>query len=152
VSGAPEGNLPASASPTTQWLTVSPLPALTGVEAVAERLVLLAHYGVDFTVWGGSRRGRYWDALAERVRAATYAGPDLHRWWADLGGQLPSAPRDAAERLELAQLLSGGQDRAVLQVLRDQAPVLVMRVRVVSETRKAAREQADQEQAGEGRA
>ncbi len=126
--------------PTENMLKDSPLPPLTGNSLVAESLVLLLHYGVDFSIWGGSRRVRYWDALTERVKAATYSGPTLANWWAQASVQISSTPRDAAEREELAQLLSSGNDREVLKVLRAEAQVLVLRVRVLSETKKALRE------------
>lgn len=129
------------APPTLRWLAQSPLPALDGPAAVAERLVLLIHYGVDFTIWGGARRVRYWDALAERVRAATYAGPALSDWWSAVSVQIVSAPRDASERAEVAVLLSAAEQREVMRILRAQAQVLVLRVRVLSETRKALREE-----------
>lgn len=125
--------------PSLQWQAASPLPALSGADAVAERLVLLAHYGADFDIWGGARRVRYWDALTEHVLAATFAGPTLADWWTAMSTGLPTAPRNAAERADLAGLLAGGQDRAVLTVLRRRPEALVLRVRVIAETRRANR-------------
>lgn len=140
---------PKSVTPTLIWLEQSPLPSLEGAAAIAERLVLLIHYGVDFTIWGGARRVRYWEALAERVRAATYAGPLLPDWWASISTQIVSSPRDSGERIEMAGLLSSPDQREVMQVLRTQAQVLVLRVRVLSETRKAVREAAAENDEGE---
>lgn len=122
-----------------EWLEQSPLPPLEGAEGVAERLVLLVHYGVNFDIWGGTRRVRYWDALAERVRAATYAGPTLEHWWVDICRSIVSAPRDDRERLDAAELLSYENPRGVLETLRAQAPVLVLRARVLSDARRQAR-------------
>ena len=124
--------------PSVDWLSVSPLPPLSGPDAIAERLVLLAHYGADFDIWGGARRVRYWDALTEHVIASTFAGPALADWWTAMSAGLPSAPRNADERADLAGLLAGGDDRAVLTVLRRRAEALVLRVRVIAETRRAA--------------
>lgn len=126
--------------PTEKMLADSPLPPLEGPALTAERLVLLLHYGVDFNIWGGSRRIRYWDALTERVKASTYAGPTLASWWSEASTQIVSAPRDSQERDELAHILSSGNDREVLKVLRSESQVLVLRVRVLSETRKVLRE------------
>lgn len=123
-------------SATDRWLADSPLPPLTGPEGTAERLVLLLHHGVDFEVWGGSRRVRYWDALAERVKAATYAGPTLTHWWGEASRQIVSSPRDPEQREEIAYLLADSNQRAVLSALRTHAEVLVLRARVVSEHRK----------------
>lgn len=127
---------------TDAWLSFSPLPPLKGAEGVAERLVLLVHHGVDFSVWGGARRVRYWDALAERVKAGTYAGPSLEHWWGDVCRQIVSAPRDHAEREEVAFLLGCEDPRAVLSALRVHAEVLVLRARVVSEYRRQSREES----------
>jgi hypothetical protein len=125
--------------PTDALLAYSPLPPLEGPESIAERLVLLVHYGVDFDIWGGLRRVRYWDALTERVKAGTYAGPTLADWWSDVSALISSTPRDASEREELAVLISTSDDRAVLGALRKHAEVLVLRVRVIAEHRRSAR-------------
>lgn len=111
----------------------SPLPALNGPEAVAEQLVLLVHRGVDWQVWGGARRVRYWDALTDRVRAATYAGPTLSEWWRTLCTQITSTPRSASDRERTAVLLAHPDQRAVLDALHRHADTLVLRVRVLIE-------------------
>jgi len=123
---------------TSGWLALSPVPPLTGVGATAERLVLLAHYGADFDVWGGARRVKYWDALADRVKAATYSGRTLTDWWETVSRLLPSEPRNSGERRETVCLVYSGDDLAVLRVLRDHAAALVLRVRLVSEARRNA--------------
>lgn len=119
-------------------LAESPLPALTGPEGVAEQLVLLVHRGIDWDVWGGSRRVRYWDALADRVRASTYAGPTLSQWWQDIAVQITSAPKYPEDRADLAVLLAVEDQRAVLDALHKHAATLVLRIRVLSETRRTA--------------
>lgn len=129
--------------PTARWLSASPLPPLSDpAVAAAERLVTLVHLGVDFSIWGGARRTRYWDALTDRVKAATYAGPTLAHWWTDVTSQIVSAPRDSDEREEAATLLADPDPRAVLTALRAHADVLVLRVRVASDARRAARDTA----------
>jgi hypothetical protein len=120
-------------------LATSPLPPLTGPEGEAERLVLLVHRGVDWDVWGGTRRVRYWDALADRVRASTYAGPTVSEWWQDICVQITSAPQHPEDRADLAHLIATPNQRAVLNALHKHAATLVLRVRVLSETRRAAR-------------
>ena len=129
-------------------LAQSPLPALPGAEGIAERLVLLIHRGVDWEVWGGPRRIRYWDALTDRVRAATYSGPTLSHWWQEISTQITSAPRTAADRSNLAVLIAAPAQREVLTALAEHAATLVLRVRVLSETRAAARPES--QVAGEG--
>jgi len=128
-------------SATDRWLAYSPVPPFAGPEGVAERLVLLLHHGADFDVWGGSRRPRYWAALTERVKAATYAGPTLMDWWGQACALLPSAPRDEEERLEVAELLAVENGKAVLSVLRRHADALVLRARIVSDRKRLAREE-----------
>lgn len=126
-------------------LAASPLPALEGPEAAAERLVLLIHRGVDWQVWGGARRVRYWDALTDRVRAATYTGPTLSEWWRTVGTQISSTPRTAADRAATASLLAHPDQRAVLDALHRHADTLVLRVRVLIEhTRDTTDDGAEQ--------
>lgn len=114
-------------------IATSPLPPLNGPEAAAERLVLLIHRGVDWSVWGGTRRVRYWDALTDRVRAATYAGPTLSEWWRTITTQITSTPRTPADRADTATLLAHPDQRDVLDALHRHADTLVLRVRVLIE-------------------
>ncbi len=113
-------------------LTRSPLPPLQGPAAVAERLILTVHRGVNWDVWG-PRRMTYWDALTSRVRAGTYAGPTLNDWWQDVARRIESSPRTATDRHQLAVDLAAADQRAVLRALRDQAEVLTLRIRVAIE-------------------
>lgn len=125
-------------SVTREWQAASPLPLVEGPDDIAERLVLLAHYGADWTVWGGARRVRYWDALLERVKAATFAGPTLADWWSAISTSLPTSPRNSVERAELASLLASPDQKQVLAAFRNRTDVVVLRVRVVAESRRAA--------------
>lgn len=119
-----------------ELLQQSPLPPLSGPEGVAEQLVLLIHRGVDWEIWGGTRRVRYWDALTDRVRAATYAGPTLSEWWQSLAAQISSAPKYPEDRADIARLISTADQRAVLDALQRHAATLVLRIRVWSEARR----------------
>jgi hypothetical protein len=121
------------------YLAASPAPPVTGTEAIAERLVLLVHRGVDWDVWGGARRVRYWDALTDRIRAGTYAGPTLAHWWQSVSAKITSTPRNPADRADIAALLQSPDQRAVLTVLRDTPEALVLRVRVAVETHRETR-------------
>lgn len=125
-----------------QWQAEVELPPLSEAEEVAQRLVLLAHFGADFTVWG-KRRVRYWDALTERVKAATFSGPTVADWWNDISMRLPTTPRTPEQRADVVALLAYPDSRAVVKVLRQYADVLVLRARVVAEARRAAREDAE---------
>lgn len=133
-------------APTVLWQSSVALPSLSVQEDIAERLVLLAHYGADFDVWGGSRRVRYWDALTERVKASTYVGPTLSDWWTGMVRSLHTQPRNKAEREDLAQLLSADNQKEVLKILRNHADVLVLRVRVISDARNKLREETTDEE------
>ena len=55
-------------TPTSRWLaaTASTMPPLEGAAGVAERLLLLVHYGVD---WQGGWVGRYRTRSLERAQA-----------------------------------------------------------------------------------
>lgn len=134
-------------TPTMRWRAAVPeLPALTDPAAIcAERLLLLVHYDLDWDSWIGDHRHRYWDELLPaRVRAATYRADSLATWWSLLAQALPITVTDRARRLEVAQLLTE-PSAPVLDLLRDQLPALILRVRIIAETvadnrRAAARE------------
>lgn len=128
-------------SPSTTWLsTVPALPALEGHERVAESLLLLLHYGIDWTDgWVGRYRTTYWDRiLPDRVVVATYRADTLRSWWANVATELGSSPRTPAERLELEQLLAMDAP-PVLRLLREQTDALALRTRIVAEAVRSAR-------------
>lgn len=128
-------------TPTAVWLAVVPaLPALCGHEGSAERLLLLMHFGIDWDrSWVRGKREVYWDkVLPGRVRDATYRSATLDQWWSVVATDLVSSPRTSAERLELAALLREPAD-PVLHVLRESTEALILRTRIVSEHRRAAR-------------
>jgi hypothetical protein len=137
--GRPGRGAPAA---TTEWLAAWPAPPELGpfppdgADGDALRLVLLVHLGVDWEVWGGTRRRRYWTALAERVRGACYGSRSVADWWERCATRLSSTPRNAAERAELAELLRGGNDRAVLAVLYRNAATLALYCQVLSDARR----------------
>jgi hypothetical protein len=104
-------------------------------------LVRALHRNMDWDVWGGRRRVRYWDALEEAIRAACYRGRTLGAWWEAASLAMgASFPGRAEWRAELAGLLDHPDQRAVLKALRTRAGVLVLRLRVESDDRKTARE------------
>lgn len=124
-------------SVTDSWLSAAPmLPQLTSDAArTAERLLLLLHYGVDWSAenWVGSRRGDYWDSLLpSRVRLSTYSSADLHEWWTRTAAVLGSSPTSGEQRAELAALLVK-DPRPVLEVLRESTTALVLRTRIVAD-------------------
>jgi len=99
------------------------MPALTGPAGTAERLLLLIHYGIDWQEsWVGRYRATYWDKLLpDRVITATYRAGSLRRWWREVASELGSAPRSAAERHELEQLLRRLHSRARGAPFRDRS-------------------------------
>lgn len=112
-------------------LSVSPANPLENVDAaIAEELVYHLHQGVDWNVWGGPRSKRYWEALAERVKASTYAGPTLLDWWQSATTTLDSAPRSIESRKRVVTLLQSEGQRSVMKSLRNNAVILVLRLRV----------------------
>jgi hypothetical protein len=121
---------------------VPQLPRLTDPAAVvAERLVLLLHYGIDWSErnWVAGRRGDYWDnLLPTRVRLATYNSINLHQWWTTSAARLGSSPRSDEQRSELAILLTS-EARPVLQVMRDQTSALTLRTRIVADADRVGR-------------
>ena len=132
----------AAVTPTSRWLsTTAPfMPPLEGPAGVAERLLLLVHYGIDWsTGWVTRYRTTYWDSLLpDRVICATYRSPNLRRWWRDVADDLGSQPRTAAERAELEQLLRADA-LPVLEVLRFETEALLLRTRIVADAVRQAR-------------
>lgn len=137
---------PAVVTPTDVWLAHVPaMPPLEGPEGVAERLLLLIHYGIDWSDgWVTAHRGTYWDRiLPDRVIAATYRAGVLRRWWRDVTHELGSAPRNTHERTELEQLLRA-DSHAVLEILRFETEPLLLRVRIVTDSVRTKRPHKDQ--------
>lgn len=129
-----------------ELLAAADLPPLEGAERRAELLVMLAHRCVDWDVWGGSRAMRYWDALTERVGTACYAGPTLADWWRRMTIQMSLVvPYSSEEKILLASIMAGGDDRNVLSALRLHAQNLVLRVRIAVEAKNEARKQKNEE-------
>lgn len=139
LHGDPVTSLP---TPTSRWLaaTAASMPPLEGPAGVAERLLLLVHYGVDWQGgWVGRYRTTYWNTLLpDRVICATYRAPNLRWWWRDVADELRSQPRSAAEREELEALLRA-DPVPVLEVLRFETEALLLRVRIVTEAVRATR-------------
>lgn len=128
-----------SRHPVFEIIQNSPVPALENhPEIVAEQLVLLMHRGVDWSVWGGDRRYRYWDAFTDRIRAATYAGATLQDWWEALEKQISSQQKTPEDREMVSILLmqDSASQRLILAALRKHASTLVMRIRVHIENSK----------------
>jgi hypothetical protein len=133
------------ATPTARWLAAAAdvMPPLDGPAGVAERLLLLVHYGIDWSGgWVTRYRSTYWDSLLpDRVICATYRSATLRRWWRDVADAVGSAPRTPAERAELEQLLRADA-LPVLEVLRFETEALLLRTRIVADAVRQAR--ADQ--------
>jgi hypothetical protein len=130
-------------TPTDGWLAAAPaLPPLDGPYGVAERLLLLQHYGINWQDgWLRAPRhgGAYWERiLPDRVLAAAYRAPTLRRWWQDAASELESAPRNAAERAELERLLRA-DPVPVLEILRQETDALILRTRITADAVREAR-------------
>lgn len=132
-------------SPTSRWLatTAEFMPPLEGPAGVAERLLLLVHYGIDWSGgWVTRYRKTYWDRLLpDRVICGTYRSSNLRRWWRDVADDLGSQPRTPTERAELEQLLRA-EAQPVLEVLRFETEALLLRTRIVADAVRVARTEA----------
>lgn len=136
-------------TPTRTWQALVPeLPAVTGAEDTAERLLLLLHYAIDWdNSWVAEPKHRktYWDeGLPSRVRSAAYRAITLDRWWSDVSARLNApSPRQRDRRAETAALLRE-PPLPVLALFRGSLPALLLRVRIITEAvaaqRKATRE------------
>lgn len=130
-------------TPTDKWLAAAAafMPALDGPAGTAERLLLLLHYSIDWdSSWLSSYRTTYWDKLLpDRVLVASQQATNLRAWWTHLADDLVASPTTAEARQELVQLLSTPDPAPVLRTLSQETLALVMRTRIVSETRRAGR-------------
>ncbi|HQZ85626.1 hypothetical protein H5398_15505 [Tessaracoccus sp. MC1679] len=126
--------------PTQMWLhaTAGFMPPLEGPAGTAERLLLLLHYSIDWdTSWVAGYRTTYWDKLLpDRILVASQQAANLRQWWTQLADDLQAFPTTATARHELAQLLDTPDPMPVLRVLRQETLALVLRTRIVAETRK----------------
>lgn len=129
-------------TPTQQWLSTTEfMPPLDGPPGIAERLVLLLHYAIDWeNSWVARYRTTYWDKiLPDRVLVAAHQATTLRSWWTALADDLSACPTTPEERRELASLLETEHSTAVIRCLTEETSALVLRVRIVSESRKKAR-------------
>lgn len=107
----------------------------------AELLIAIAHATRDRDVWGGERALTYWDRLPEKIRTACYAGPTLDHWWQRISTTFGcSQPRSDDDRAALAGALGGGDDGAVIAVLRTRTAAICLRVRLAHQARRAEQE------------
>ena len=88
------------ATPTSRWLSTTAdfMPVLAGPAGDAERLLLLVHYGIDWSGgWVSRYRSTYWESLLpDRVICATYRSGNLRRWWRDVADDLGSQPPNSS--------------------------------------------------------
>jgi hypothetical protein len=141
----------APSAATERWLAAAPfLPRPLDPDAViADRLILLLHYGVDRSEhnWLSTRSGDYyWNQyLPERIQDAAYtSGGNLNRWWTKVSGHLGSTPRTRAQEIELAVLLATEHPKRVLQAMRDQTAALTLRTKIITDAVRADRTPADE--------
>lgn len=142
----------APAAATERWLAAAPfLPTpLDPDAAIADRLILLLHYGVDRSEhnWLSTRSGDYyWNQyLPQRIQDAAYtSGGNLNRWWTKVSGHLGSTPRTRAQEIELAVLLATEHPKRVLQAMRDQTVALTLRTKIITDAVRASRTLADED-------
>jgi hypothetical protein len=140
------------ATPTARWLRATDeyMPPLEGAAGTAERLLLLIHYGIDWSQgWVARYRATYWERLLpDRIICATYRSSSLRRWWRDVADDLGSRPRTTQERQELEQLLRA-DPLPVLEVLRFETEALLLRTRIVADAVRGGRISLAEESAAE---
>lgn len=135
--------LQALAAP-TKSAAAGPSPSAADQAAdIAERLLLLLHYSIDWdNTWIGEEKHRktYWDeVIVSRVRVASYCSATLDEWWSTASTLLDAtAPRHRDRRLELAELLQE-PPLPVLGMFQTSLPALLLRVRIITEAVNAER-------------
>ncbi len=138
-------------TPTDRWIGAArahygdALPPSAGATDVAERLLLLLHYGIDWRGgWLTSYRDSYWSGskpgkLEDRVFAAAMTCPDLPTWWTRICADLGSGPSSGAQRLETLRLIRSDLGPEVMHLLRTTISDLLLFVRAVTDAVRAAR-------------
>lgn len=138
-------------TPTASWLsTASYLPALSDPPSqVAERLILLLHYGIDWSDrnWIADYVGTTGTTCYPPAYARQPTRACLHQWWTTVATRLGSTPRNEAQRRELATLLTT-DPLPVLQVMRDQNIALTLRTRIVADAVRETRPKREDPQHG----
>lgn len=114
-------------------------PPTSPAAARAELLIAAAHQTRSRDIWGGSRARTYWDVLPDRVRTCCYAGPTLGAWWERITRVLVCTQPREEDRADVAAALAAGDDRAVLDLLRTEAEMLCLRVRLAGQLAREAR-------------
>lgn len=129
--------------PTDQWLetTAGFMPPLDGPAGVAERLLLLLHYSIDWdSSWVQKYRSTYWEKiLPDRVLTTSQQTPNLRTWWTTLADDLGAHPTTTEARAELTALLETSDQSAVLRCLSEETLALTLRTHIVAETRRTPR-------------
>ena len=120
------------------------LPLEDPAEAVAERLLMLAHLTMNRDVWAGERLERYWGAFGDAVRGSAMSGTVVD-WWCKFVDTMGGVPLGASGLLHEKNLLVRPgllvppvRDSRVLRVLDEWAPDLVDRTRMWVRTRREA--------------
>jgi len=127
----------------------------TPAEAVAERMLMLAHLTFNADVWGADRRSRYWGAFTDAAAGAVLSAC-LVEWWSKFVSTMGGVPLgdialvDEKNRLLRPRLLTPPvEDSQVLRVMDTHAADLVDRTRVwVHNRRLAAQERQTRLQLG----
>jgi len=129
-------------TPTSRWLALVAdwMPPEEGPAGTAERILLLLHYGIDWTDgWVSRYRKTYWQhILPERVISATYGSENLRQFWQLISTELGWTYRNMAELTELERLLRA-DSIPVLETLQTQCYPLLLRTRLVARAVAAAR-------------
>jgi len=133
---------------TDRWraaVTDLALPELSPAADIAERLLLLVHYSIDWQDgWVSGHRHRYWDeVLPDRIQRATNRSDTLYTWWTLVAASLECSPRDRTKRAEVVELLGHRADE-VLAVLRSDLIALLLRVRIIAESVAESRKGASE--------
>lgn len=128
---------------TERWMQAASsfMPPLQGPAGTAERLLLLLHYSIEWdTAWVANYRTTYWDKiLPERVLVTSHQVTNLRAWWTQIADELEAFPATHEARAELAYHLDHPNPQDVLRVFTTETLALVMRTRIVAETRSQQR-------------
>ncbi|HCZ47723.1 MAG TPA: hypothetical protein DCZ11_01820 [Gammaproteobacteria bacterium] len=114
---------------------------LTPLQQRAADLAEIAWRNVDFDRWD---RRKVWEQFTDRVRLAATTTSTLPRYWTVLSAAMGVYdPQHPEARARLASILTGGDDRALLRLMREETELVVLVVRLRSEGRAEERKRRE---------
>lgn len=120
------------------------IETLTDPQRMAADLTFILHRSINWDTWG-RRRLKYWDIMETTMASAARQTNSLSRWLNFVCSRMSiDAPgRNMADREVLQEIVTSGQDAAILRVFREEPQLVILLARAMQAERdRAARSRA----------